>query len=161
MYSQTQKRGPSGGHQGVTLASLLGGGIQNLPSAVRGAQVSPHKPGFIPDVEIPTDRTTDCRACPRPPQQVRGKNHTSDLIGQCSDTPRVSLPCASYCGKPWRALPLLYSHSAMKWELFLCPSYKRGNKAQRSQAANSGRISLDPDMPDSNTEVLDHHVLPV
>lgn len=47
------------GKLGVTLASLLGGGIQNLPSTVRGTQVIPCEPGFIPDVEIPADRTTN------------------------------------------------------------------------------------------------------
>ena len=34
-------------------ALLLGGGIQNLPTIVRGAQVPPGKPALIPDMEIP------------------------------------------------------------------------------------------------------------
>lgn len=119
-----------GGHQGagrVTLAPLLGGGIQNLPSIVRGAQVSPHKPGFIPDMEIPADRSTGCRACLRPHSRQVAKSHIWDLTVQRPNTHPISLLCASCSAKAWRALPHLNPHSTMKWALFLCPSHKRGN----------------------------------
>lgn len=87
----------------VTLASLLRGGVQNLPSTVRRAQVRPHKPGFIPDVEIPADRTIRCGAWPRPHSTGMAKPHISDLTLQCPRT-QVSLLWASYCVRPRRAL---------------------------------------------------------
>ena len=128
IYNQIQRRGPSAGQQGLTFALLLGGGIQNLPSTVRRAQVIPHKPGFIPDVEIPADRTRDWRAYPRPHSRRMAKYHTSDLTVQYPATHQASLLCVRHCVRPWQALSCSNSQSTVKWVLILCPSHKGGNR---------------------------------
>lgn len=81
---------------GVTVAPLLGRGVQNLPSVVGGAQVSPRKPAFIPDMEVPVDRT---RLLSLP--EATGRWRTPWVDTAALPTHQVSLLCANYCGKPW------------------------------------------------------------
>lgn len=127
----------------VTLASLLRGGVQNLPSIVRRAQVRPHKPGFIPDVEIPADRATHCRAWPRPHSRGMAKRHISDLAGQRPRT-QVSLLWASYCARPRRALSPQILTARLNGYCFHAHLIKGETEAQRSQAANNAKSKCGP-----------------